>query len=282
LTEPRITVLLPLRHYHPGFLAQALESAFTQTLPHWRLLVVYDGDEAELQKTLGAALTDKRVRLVRNDGRRLAGAINTGMRQATTDFVAILLGDDMWAPNAVEVLTTYIERHPDVDFFHSGRRAVDGEGRPISGELPPRDSFTLDEFVEASPVKHLLCWRREKGLAIGGLDETIQNVGPDDYDFPWSMAERGARFMAVPEILYVYRDHRESFRLTTHLPLSTHTRELRRILRKHGVGWLRAERRIARAKRGYLRQCLYRTPLDRWLKQRLGHEPDRGWRQRYR
>jgi glycosyltransferase involved in cell wall biosynthesis len=280
--EPRLTVLMPVKAYHPVYLERALDSILTQTSPRWRLLIVDDGADTALPAHLAPALADTRVRLIRSEGRKLAGALNTGMRHATTEFVAILFGDDMWTANAVEVLTEHIERYPDVDFFHSGRVFVDGDDRAVSSGYPPAASFTLDDFVRNSPVRHLLCWRREKGLEIGGIDETIDNVGPDDYDFPWSMAEHGARFMAVPEFLYVVRDHRDSFRLTTHLPRSTHTRELRRILRKHGVGRLRTELRIAAAKRGYLRQCLYRTPLDRWLKQRFGQDPQRGWREPYR
>ena len=242
---------------------------------------MHEGADVELADVLGDAISDDRVRLARNEGQRLAGALNTGMRHATTDFVAILLGDDLWTPEAVEVLTSHIERFPDVDFFHSGRRCVDGHGRPISSDHPARESFTLDDFVRGSPVKHLLCWRRELALTIGGLDETIQNIGSDDYDFPWTMAERGARFMAVNKTLYVYRDHRDGFRLTTHLPRSTHTHELRRIPRQHGVGRLRAECRLASSKRSYLRQCLDRTRVDRWARQMLGDDPRRGWRERY-
>jgi glycosyltransferase involved in cell wall biosynthesis len=280
--EHVLTALLPVHRYYPGFLRDAVASMLAQTSPHWRLLVVHEGGDAELAEVLGESLRDERVRLVRNEGSRLAGAINTGMRHATTDFVAILLGDDLWDPRAVEVLTSYVDRHVDVDFFHSGRRRIDGDGTPLGGDQPARESFALGDFVRGSPVKHLLCWRREKALAIGGLDESIRNVGPDDYDFPWTMAEHGARFLAVPEILYVYRDHRDAYRLTTHLPLSTHTRELRRIFRKHGVGRLRTERQLAAFKRNYLRQCLFRNPVDRWLKERRGYDPRRGWRQTYR
>jgi GT2 family glycosyltransferase len=280
--EAMLTALMPVRHFQPRFLAEAVGSLFGQTSPRWRLLIVHEGAEAELAAVLGEMLADERVSLVRNQGQGLAGAINTGMRRAATEFVAILLGDDLWAPEAVEVLNRCIERFPEVDFFHSGRRCIDEQGRGISSDYPPRERFALDDFPYGSPVKHLLCWRREKGLAVGGLDETIRNVGPDDYDFPWTMAEHGARFHAVPETLYVYRDHREGFRLTTHLPRSTHVRELRRIFRKHRVGRLQAELRIASFKRSYLRQCLYRTPLDRWLREKLGDDPRRGWRERYR
>jgi hypothetical protein len=102
------------------------------------------------------------------------------------------------------------------------------------------------------------------------MDESLNSVGPDDFDFPWTMAERGAVFHAVPDCLYLYREHRSCYRLTTHLPRSVQSRELRRILRKHGIGWLDATRAAAAARRGYLRQCLYRSPLDRWLKRRFG------------
>ncbi len=274
---------MPVKEYHPGHLEKAIRSLLEQSSPAWRLIVIAEPEDVEsLAAVLAGTLEDERAALVANEGLRLAGAINTGMRHATTDFVAILLGDDMWAQDAVEVMTGQIQRFPEVDFFHSGRVIIDAADQPISSELPARERFTLDDFPEGSPVRHLLCWRRERGLAIGGLDETIRNVGPDDYDFPWSMAESGARFKAVPGILYLYRDHRDAFRLTTHLPTTTHVRELRRIFRKHGLGRVRAYRLTARARRGYLRECIFRNPVDRWLKERFGFDPSRGWRQTYR
>jgi hypothetical protein len=157
---------------------------------------------------------------------------------------------------------------------------IDGAGRRLS-VMGSRDTFRVEDFVWGSPVKHLLCFRREKALAVGGLDESLNSVGPDDYDFPWTMAECGARFRAAPECLYYYRDHREAYRITTHLPLSVHTREVARILRKHGVGWWTVARVVWSSRRGYLRQCLYRNALDKWLKERLGSDPRRGWRETY-
>jgi len=107
-------------------------------------------------------------------------------------------------------------------------------------------------------------------------------VGPDDFDLPWSMSDAGARFGTVQECLYVYRDHRAGYRLTTHLPARTHLREVERILRKHGVPDQLVRRRLPSARGGYLRQCLYSSPLDAWLKRALGRDPANGWRERYR
>jgi GT2 family glycosyltransferase len=272
---------MPVKDFHEPYLLAAVESMLAQTHPAWRLLVVAEpASRAELEGVLDGALEDSRVAVAVNEGRRLAGAFNTGMRRAETGFVAILLGDDMWAPEAVEVLTRAIDTSPESDFFHSGRRIVDDDGRQIAVQ-GCRTVTSVEDFGTTSPVKHLLCWRREKGLEAGGMDESLDSVGVDDFDFPWTMAERGAAFTAVPEPLYVYRDHRASFRLTTHLPLSHHKRETARILRKHGMGEPEIRRRLAAAERDYLKQCLYRSRLDRWVKTRRGHDPRAGWREPY-
>ena len=95
------------------------------------------------------------------------------------------------------------------------------------------------------------------------------------------MAEAGARFLAIQECLYVYRDHRDSFRLTTHLPLRVHVREMRRIRRKHGVDEERIEAIIEEARKGFLQQCLYRSRFDRWVKTVFRYDAHRGWREPY-
>jgi GT2 family glycosyltransferase len=278
--RPRLTALLPVKAYHAPYLKEAIGSVLCQTSPDWRLLIIADkGKRSELESVLVEQLADPRIEMIASEGRQIGGSFNTGMRRAETEFVAILLGDDVWSPTTVEVVTNRIAASPAVDFFHSARRAIDADGSPISPVMPSRTSFSVAEFAVKSPVKHLLCWRRETGLAIGGMDETLNSVGVDDFDFPWSMAESGARFEAIPDCLYIYRDHRESFRLTTHLPLSHHKREIARILRKHGVDEAAIARRLDSAERGYLRQCLYRSPLDRWWKRLRKHDPRSGWQE---
>lgn len=281
--ERLVTALVPVHAYDPIFLHAAIHSLQQQTQPTWRALVIVEPERhlafaAELQPELA----DSRITLIDNEGRELAGAFNTGMRHAQTRFVAILLADDMWAPEAVAVLERSIRERPGVDFFHSARRVIDADGASISSVHGARDDVTLHDFETGAPVKHLLCWRRELGLAAGGMDERSQSVGPDDLDFPWVMAEHGATFGAIGECLYVYRDHRAHFRLTTHLPRSVHRRELARIFRKHGLSRSLARRRIRAASRSYLRQCLYRSPFEQRVRETLGLQPRRPWRERYR
>ncbi|HSP87259.1 MAG TPA: glycosyltransferase, partial [Ignavibacteriaceae bacterium] len=266
-----ISVLMPLKNYHPLFLEQSIESLFKQTSPDWNLLIIVEkNDFKKFSILLKKELKDPRVEIIVNKGRKLSGAFNTGMKMALSEFVAILLSDDMWAPEAVETLQRYISENPGIDFFHSSRIIIDENNNTITKVYKSKKSFTISDFILGSPVKHLLCWRKEKALSFGGLDETLNSVGPDDYDFPWTMAENGASFKAIDECLYYYRSHIKSYRLTTHLPLSFHKKEIEKILLKHGVKNEVIQERISSGKKTYLRQCMYNNKLESFFKRLLG------------
>lgn len=274
---------MALKNYHIDYLRRAVDCIVNQQCQLWRMLIIVEeNDFAGFSDILEDDLCDSRIEMIKNEGRKLAGAMNTGMGHARTDFVAILLADDMWSNDAVALLTQYIDRFSDVDFFHSSRVIIDENDKPISSIHYSKETFSLEDFLRSSPVKHLLCWRKDLALSFGGMDESLNSVGPDDYDFPWCMAEQGARFKAVKECLYLYRDHREAYRLTTHLPLSVHKREIKRIMRKHGASSSVVNAKIAAATESYLRQCLFRSRFDRFVKEQFGYDARYGWRERYR
>jgi GT2 family glycosyltransferase len=281
MSRSLITAIMPLKYYHPEFLRKSVQSITQQSSPYWNLLIVVEAtDLTKFRCLFEKELSDPRIDLIVNQGWRFPGAINTGMRAAVTDFVAILLADDMWSKNAVEVLNDYMNKHPRIDFFHSSRIVVDERDTPISSIQRSKESFSLKDFKWGSQVKHLLCWRREKGLSVGGIDESILKA-QDDYDFPWTMAENGATFEAVTECLYYYRNHLECQRLTTHRPLSVTKRGIRGILKKHGVGvfarnWI-VERMTQSGSLG--KQCIYRNTMERWIREKLRSDPKRVWKQ---
>ena len=283
MTQDRLTVFIPVKHFHPEFLRQAVQSIFAQTRDDWKLLIV--GDEhagQDFRPVIADELKDARVHVVNRTGRNLAGAYNSAMRLAETDFIAVLLGDDMLAVNAIESMGNAISANREADFFYSGRYFIDERSQRISADYYPRSPLSLDDFGRTSPVKHMMCWRVSKGLSVGGVDETLDNFGSDDYDFPWTLLENGALFVPVPYQLYQFRDHRESFRLTTHMTRDVQLAGLRRIMEKHNASPSLIDTRIRMAKRGFLRQSLFLNPVHRWIRERVGYNPSDGWRETYK
>jgi len=276
-----IDVILPVKHYVPRHLLEAVDSVMRQTAGTWQLLVMADVSvEAKVEALLRDALSDRRCLLFTVSTPNLAATINAGMERVTSNFVTLLLGDDLIADNTIEVLQQAIHDHPDADFFHSSRSVIDGEGNSISSVHPSRTDFVWNDFLYGSPVKHLLCWRLEAARAIGGVDETLWTSGPDDYDFPWRMFESGAVFRGLPECLYIYRNHIDGFRMTTHHPATIQLLAIRMILRKHGLGYWRSWFvTFRRWRMGSGSQSIYSSTWNRRLLGLVGYDASRSWSQ---
>lgn len=282
---PFITVLMPCRNATGPLFKDALNSVLSQTASLWELIVIADDSNIEeAGETLRAFghPNENKISLIRNESEFITGALNSGMRQANTPYVCSLHCDDLLDRKTVEVIHRYIQEHPGVDFFHSSRIYIDERGCPISTVYNASDSFNLADFKNYGPVKHLHCWKIDSALAIGGMDESLGPHGADDYDFPWCMAEAGCYFKAMTECLYYKRDHREHYRLTTHVPLRTQIEELQKIWRKHGMTEEEIEYQIKVKTNGYLKQALYIDEEDKRTKDREGYDIRQGWKLNYR
>lgn len=229
---PPISILMPLKRSEPEYLKQALRSVLFQTCPDWELLVLCNDLSPDMLPILNQ-LDDPRVRVVNcSSTPGICAALNQGMRLATGKFACSLMADDALEMNAIEVVQRYIKANPDIDFFHSARREINGLGEAVRG-LPIK-SWEAKDFWTRNPVQHLMCWNRELAIQLGGMDEKLGLIAADDLDFSWSMFEGGMKFKAIPDFLYIHRRHPFP-RLSTHVPLSSQQDQLRIILRKHKV-----------------------------------------------
>ena len=98
-----------------------------------------------------------------------------------------------------------------------------------------------------------MVFRRDRFLAVGGVDETIGLTGADDYDLPWTLIESGASITLVERGLYHYRDHEEQ-RLTLR-NRDQQMRDVARLLTKHGIVGEQRERLVQAKKKWYGEPC---------------------------
>src|SRR5207237_1147607 len=159
-----ITILLPCKDQQREFFLDAVGSVVRQSSPHWILLVLTDPNTPPEITDWADSFGDPRIEVRVCPETGFANALNHGLRQARTEFVCSLLSDDRLHPDAIRTLLSYRRRVPEADFLHSARRHIDAGGRYVGGIAPTR-VLRLDEFRSGgSPVKHLMCWRREMAL----------------------------------------------------------------------------------------------------------------------
>lgn len=150
-----ISVVLPT--FNRGYvLARGLEGICTQSYPRREVVVVDDGSSDDTEAVVGRFATQnvRYIRHPRNLG--VAAARNTGIRAAQGDLIALLDSDDVWEPEMMEQMASFLRAHPDIDAAFCDVQIVDGtDGEPQIESLArwlPRFSRLLPGERLAHPL----------------------------------------------------------------------------------------------------------------------------------
>jgi GT2 family glycosyltransferase len=245
------TIVVPLRRQVDEWLDESVRSALLQSAPTEVIVIRAETTPASNLRILDS-LRRHFVNLVvleRDEPESFPGAINKGIRAASSERVGLLLSDDWLDEHAV---AECLRRDADIVCTGSVVYFPDGSINECACRRPSLPEFnsiaTLEE--RASYLGHFFMFRRQAVLDAGGLDESIGNYpGIDDFDLIWTLLERNATVSLVAKGLYHYRDHHGE-RLTLQDPAIA-VENLKKILHKHGINEEQAVDIIKRHARWY-------------------------------
>jgi glycosyltransferase involved in cell wall biosynthesis len=186
IRRPKITVIVPT-YSRPYTLRKAIVSVLNQTYKDYEIVVVNDAGpdvEAVLAPLRGSQ--NEIVYLRHDSNRGLAAARNTGLRAASGKYVSYLDDDDIFFPDHLERLVTFLEdgKHKVAysDAYRAIQKNVNGRYVVTSRDIPysfdfDQDRILIDNFVP------ILCLMHEKSCvdAIGLFDESLR--AHEDWDF---------------------------------------------------------------------------------------------------
>ncbi|GAA2030241.1 glycosyltransferase [Pseudokineococcus marinus] len=132
LAETGVFVLVAVRDGE-RWLGRTLASVRAQTYEHWRCVVVDDGSTDGTATVVSeVARADPRVRLVRQVASGVSAARNRGLAEAgDLPFVAVVDGDDLLLPTALETMVAGLAPQPDAVGLTSLAEYVDEDDVPI-------------------------------------------------------------------------------------------------------------------------------------------------------
>src|SRR3954468_16236127 len=129
MVPPLVSVVLPVRD-GAAFVADAVNSILVQTLRDFELLVIDDGSPDATPAILAQlAASDARLRVVTQSGLGLVAALNRGLSEARSRYVARMDADDLAAPERLASQCARLEMHPDVAALGSACRVIDRNGK---------------------------------------------------------------------------------------------------------------------------------------------------------
>jgi glycosyltransferase involved in cell wall biosynthesis len=214
---PKFSVVIPA-YNSSGLIGGAIRSVLQQTIDDFELIVVDDGSTDNTPQVV-EAVTDPRLRLVRQDNTGTAGARNRGVRESNGEYISFLDNDDLWMPTYLEVMGAALDANTQAGFAYTDGWALDDEAhqirrRPTMSRAnppvpPPSDPEAfLAELMSRNFILSSVTVRRSAIDRVDGFRDGLG--GCDDYDL-WIRIV-GARYGGVraPGLLVIQRDRHDS------------------------------------------------------------------------
>ena len=211
---PAVSVIMPV-YNGEKYLAEAIDSILAQTCKDFELIIVDDGSEdGSLELIRAYEARDDRIRsivLERNMG--MADARNQGIAAASGEFIATMDCDDVSLPQRLQMQVDFLESNAEVVAVGVSGRALNEDLNKVLFELnvPPEHCLiVLDNFVGVSFIYTTVMVRSAVMRSVGGYQPGRRSG--EERELYWRMLwDTRKRFANLPEILYLYRQHGNSF-----------------------------------------------------------------------
>jgi glycosyltransferase involved in cell wall biosynthesis len=179
LHSPLVSIILSY-YNETRFIAEAVESAKSQTYKNIEVIVVDDGSTEQAHQHL---LAIPGVKVIRQANGGVSSARNRGISESRGDYIVFLDHDDRLMPNAVSSHLEALKIKPDAGLIFAARRDIDVHGNAATPPYicAPRRNY-FHSFLEANPIHcpASAMVSRDALERVGGFDS---NVEPgDDYD----------------------------------------------------------------------------------------------------
>ena len=195
-----VSVIIPVFNGE-RFLAEAIDSVFSQTYRRVDVVMVDDGS-TDGSKTIAGRYNELRYAHQPNQG--ISVALNTGIELAHGDYLAFLDADDLWTKDKLTLQMAAFNQNPNLDMIFGHHR------RFCSPELIEDlkgPEYNLNETLPGL-LKGTMLIRRESFLKVGPFD--IRWKMGDFIDWYSRAQEMGLSSLMLPEILMMRRVHAEN------------------------------------------------------------------------
>ena len=215
--EPPLVSIIVAAHNAERYIEETCMSALSQTYASLELIVVDDGSTDSTGCIVDAlAMSDPRVRLIRQQNLGVAAARNCAIAAASGEFIAPLDADDLWDPTKIELQVRRMQEcGPETGLVYCWSAWIDENGsvldRPSGWRIEGR---ALEQLVDVNFTGNssVPLYRRSFFQENGGYNVQLRLQGCqgcEDWDLALRVAERFAASV-VPAVLVGYRRRTDS------------------------------------------------------------------------
>jgi len=108
---PKVSVIIPAYNAAP-YIRATIDSVLNSTFKDFEVIVVDDGSTDETYKLLQNI--SHKVKVIRQENQGLSGARNTGIKNSTGEYIALLDSDDIWHQDKLKSQVEVLDLNPTV------------------------------------------------------------------------------------------------------------------------------------------------------------------------
>jgi hypothetical protein len=192
-----LSIVIPC-HDDGEFLIEAVASAERSAPEQAELLIVNDGSTEARTLEVLAVLRQAGYTVIDQTNAGLAAARNRGFAAARGRYVLPLDADNRLRPGFVEEAVRFLDAQADVGVVYGDR----AEFGVRSGVVQVPD-FDLDLLLTGNYIDACAVVRKEVWTQCGGYD--VEAWAWEDWELWMAAAERGWRFLHLPQVTLDYR-----------------------------------------------------------------------------
>lgn len=205
------SVIIPL-YNKSETIFDTVNSVLNQTYPHFELIIVNDGSTDDSLDVVNTVV-DSRIRLINKPNSGVSDARNLGVAEAKYDWIAMLDGDDLKTPTALQEIAEAIRKYPKYKIFSTGYSIIESQSQktkytnkflPIEGETGIIDYIDCTSAGEppinsSNSVIHSDIFKKYGGFVSG-------HKNYEDHELWMRIYEENSIVFINKELLHIRRD----------------------------------------------------------------------------
>jgi glycosyltransferase involved in cell wall biosynthesis len=152
------SVIIPL-YNKENFIQPTLKSVLNQTFKDFEIILVNDGS-TDNSLSEAEKINDSRIKIINQKNQGLSSARNTGIKYASSDYIAFIDADDFWKNNHLEKLYNLIQKYPKCGLYSTGYTIQKSEtrfDRAHYNDLPKNFVGIVPNFFKHS-LQNCVAW----------------------------------------------------------------------------------------------------------------------------
>ena len=166
----RVSVVMASRNPDYALMKRAINSVLKQSFTDYDFIIVDDGSNEPIESIVLRCTDDSRIKVYRIEPSGLGAALNHGIRQSTSEYIARIDDDDMMCPGRLQKQVDFLDEHRDVSCLGTQIYDLVGNKYKKHWHFPLDHESIVEKMIAIRfPLAHTtLMFRRDAFDKIGG------------------------------------------------------------------------------------------------------------------